>query len=232
MKKLVMAALAATTGLTMAGVTHTAAAQEGVSLSANVALVSDYRFRGFSLSDKDPAIQGGFDVGTDMGFYIGTWGSSIEQFNGAETEIDFYGGYATTVGMFDLDAGVIGYFYPGGTGTDYYEFYGSAGTAVGPLGVSLGVAYVPDQSNVGNTDNLYINLGAEFAVPETPLTLNAGIGRERGAFGKAPGSDKWDWTVGATFAYGNYSFGVAYVDTNLTDREGDATAVVTIGASF
>ncbi|MBL4639835.1 MAG: hypothetical protein JKY57_04830, partial [Kordiimonadaceae bacterium] len=39
-----------------------AAAQDdaGISLSANAALVSDYRFRGVSLSDKDIAIQGGF----------------------------------------------------------------------------------------------------------------------------------------------------------------------------
>ena len=49
-----------------------------VTVSANVALTSDYRFRGVSLSNGDPAIQGGIDVGHDSGFYVGTWASSIE----------------------------------------------------------------------------------------------------------------------------------------------------------
>jgi uncharacterized protein (TIGR02001 family) len=41
--------------------------------SANVALTSDYVFRGVSQTDEDPAIQGGFDVSHDSGLYIGTW---------------------------------------------------------------------------------------------------------------------------------------------------------------
>jgi len=50
----------------------------GISISANAAIVSEYRFRGVGLSGGDPAIQGGIDLGTDVGFYIGTWGSSID----------------------------------------------------------------------------------------------------------------------------------------------------------
>ena len=49
-----------------------------IEVSGNVALVTDYRFRGVSLSAGDPAIQGGIDVSHASGFYIGTWGSSIE----------------------------------------------------------------------------------------------------------------------------------------------------------
>ena len=45
--------------------------------TANVALVSDYRFRGISQSYTDPAIQGGFDYSHASGVYLGTWGSSV-----------------------------------------------------------------------------------------------------------------------------------------------------------
>ena len=46
------------------GVAPSALAQDDespISLSANVAIVTDYRFRGISLSDNDAAIQGGLD---------------------------------------------------------------------------------------------------------------------------------------------------------------------------
>src|SRR3546814_3220400 len=58
------------------------AAASAFDISANVSLTSDYRFRGISLSDKGPAIQGGVDIGHDSGFFGGGWASSI-----ADTEI-------------------------------------------------------------------------------------------------------------------------------------------------
>ena len=48
----------------------------GVTVSGNVALVTDYRFRGVSLSAGDMALQGGIDAATDGGFYVGTWAST------------------------------------------------------------------------------------------------------------------------------------------------------------
>ena len=53
------------------------AASSSITASANVALTTDYRFRGISQSGGDPALQGGFDVAHDSGFYVGTWASSI-----------------------------------------------------------------------------------------------------------------------------------------------------------
>ena len=57
-------------------------------ISANVALVSDYKFRGISQSNENPAIQGGFDYAFNNGFYVGTWGSTVDfdsvgDFNGS-----------------------------------------------------------------------------------------------------------------------------------------------------
>ena len=51
--------------------------------SANIAFATDYRFRGISQTDKDFAIQGGFDYAWDSGFYIGTWASNVDNFSPA-----------------------------------------------------------------------------------------------------------------------------------------------------
>ncbi|MET0180564.1 MAG: TorF family putative porin, partial [Novosphingobium sp.] len=40
--------------------------------------VSDYRFRGYSLSGGDPALQGTINVNHSSGFYVGAWASSLD----------------------------------------------------------------------------------------------------------------------------------------------------------
>ena len=117
-------------------------------ISANVALVSDYRFRGISQSDKNPALQGGLDYAFENGFYLGTWGSSvnfdsIEDFNGS-LKLDVYGGWGTDFGEnSSIDLGYIYYAYPGDDGGldgDYQEFYANYGWR----DLKLGVAYSDD----------------------------------------------------------------------------------------
>ena len=51
----------------------------GLEFSANVALTSDYIFRGISQNESDPAIQGGFDVAHTSGIYAGVWGSNVSE---------------------------------------------------------------------------------------------------------------------------------------------------------
>ena len=68
-KKLLTAAV--TTAI-MAGVGSTQVlAADDFAISGNIALTSDYRFRGISQSNEDPAVQGGFDVSFEPGFYLG-----------------------------------------------------------------------------------------------------------------------------------------------------------------
>ena len=61
MKKLIGVAVAA--GATLMG-----AGAANAEVSANVSFTTDYIFRGVSLSDENPAIQGGFDWSNDS-FY-------------------------------------------------------------------------------------------------------------------------------------------------------------------
>lgn len=99
------------------------AAQEGeavppVTLSGNIAITSDYVFRGLTQNWGDPAIQGGLDVAFPHGFYAGVWGSNVsaKSYSGGSLEADLYAGWKGDLGGFTLQLGAIEYFYPG---TDY-----------------------------------------------------------------------------------------------------------------
>jgi uncharacterized protein (TIGR02001 family) len=89
-------------------------------VTGNLAVVSDYRFRGLSQTfaegfDAAPAIQGGIDYAHSSGWYIGNWDSNVSGNsypNGASLEMDFYGGYRWTIGDVGLDLGTIYYAYP------------------------------------------------------------------------------------------------------------------------
>jgi uncharacterized protein (TIGR02001 family) len=132
MKNLLLASAAAaafTSSLAQAQAPAPAATPEHT-LTGNMAIVSDYRFRGISQTFGEgffvvgPAIQGGIDYSHSSGLYLGTWNSNVSgnQYpNGSSIEMDFYGGWKHAWGDFGLDIGTIYYAYPGGTklpGTD------------------------------------------------------------------------------------------------------------------
>ncbi|MAP48483.1 MAG: hypothetical protein CMH90_03275 [Oceanicaulis sp.] len=220
-------ALAATASLS----TGAAQAQE---VSANVAMTTDYRFRGASLSDEAIAIQGGFDVAFDSGFYAGTWGSSIEPVGNSEIELDLYAGYGGTVGALSYDVGVIGYFYPGAEDVAYAEVYGSLTGTIGLVETTGTIAYAPEQDNLGDDDNLYLNLSGSAPLGESGLSLMAGIGYETGAFGDldGDGDDKVDWTIGVGGSAYGVDWTLAYIDTSEDTDGSDETAVFTISKAF
>ena len=68
-------------------------------LSFNVGVVSDYRFRSVSQTSFKPALQGGVDFAHASGAYIGAWASNvswIKDYVGATdgtSEVDLYLGY-------------------------------------------------------------------------------------------------------------------------------------------
>ena len=207
-----------------------ASAQESTSpfsFSANAAIVTEYRFRGLSLSNHDPAIQGGFDVSHESGLYVGTWGPSIESYAGSEFDMDIYGGYATGIEGLSFDVGLLAYTYPGSKNTYYLEAYSSIGGTAGIVDWTLGAAYVWDQENVGDTDNIYAYLDASVPLGETPFSLSGHLAYEDGAFG----DDKWDWNAGVAYAFEQFSLSVSYVDTNVSGI-GKGAIVGMLSASF
>lgn len=218
-----------------------AVGDSGFELSGNVALVSDYRFRGVSFSDGDIALQGGIDLGHSSGFYLGTWASSISGGTAfGELELDIYGGWSGDVADgVTVDVGLLYYIYPTGDAplvdTDYFEPYASISTSLGPVGATLGVAYAWDQDSLGGGDNLYVYTDFEVGIPDTPFSLTAHLGYTDGVFATDLDGDSIDWGVGVSAALGeNLSIGLNYVDTQGPSVEDftDAGIFVTIGYSM
>jgi uncharacterized protein (TIGR02001 family) len=190
-----------------------------IEVSGNVALTSDYRFRGVSFSGGDFALQGGIDVAHESGVYVGTWASTIDANGGfGEMELDVYGGWSGDVAEgVSVDVGLLYYMYPTedtGADTDYFEPYASVSTTLGPVGATVGVAYAWDQDSLGDQDNLYVYTDFELGVADTPVTLSAHLGYTDGVFATQLDGTSFDWGVGASYAVtDSLSLGVNYVDT-------------------
>lgn len=221
------------------GASHPASAQDEtdesspVTVTGSVAVVSDYRFRGVSLSGGDPALQGGATITHESGFYVGTWGSSIDDggtdFYG-DLELDLFGGWSGNVAEgVGIDIGLLYYAYPtnaAGVDAEYFEPYATVTGTLGPVQAKVGVAYAWEQDSLGGNDNLYLFTKLSAGIPNTPITLNAGLGYTDGAL--APpllagtlDDTGLDWTVGASATVlGNVTIGVAYTGVEGPSIEG------------
>lgn len=234
--------MAATVLAGSAFVAAPAAAQDiGVEISANAAIVSEYRFRGVDLSGGDIAIQGGVDLALPAGFYVGTWGSSIDEttVGYGHTELDVYGGWSSEVAPgVTFDIGGIYYLYPNAPAGDfdYVELYSSIGLEAGPAGVTLGVAYAPKQDSLNNTDNFYIYSDVSVGVPGTPISIDGHLGYTDGFLTYTANSKAWDYSIGASVGLGEtLSLGVAYVGAEGNSAPYnfvDDAVVVSLSASF
>src|SRR5437660_3999983 len=81
-------------------------------------ITSDYNFRGITQSNHKPSVAAYFEprwnVTSNVQFYVGVSGESIDFPNHAASEIDFYGGIRPTFDKLSLDFGFWYYYYPGG----------------------------------------------------------------------------------------------------------------------
>lgn len=188
-------------------------AGRGGDISANVGVVSDYRFRGLSYSDRDPALQGGLDAAFASGWFVGTWASTIANASGANVEIDLYGGYSGEAAGLTYSAAFYGYVYPGGRPENYFELMGTVGKAIGPAQLELQLAYTPDQWN-SDRDNLYVSAAMSVAVPGTPLSAKLRGGRENGSY-----DNKWDWEAGVSYSHRWLTASAFYVGSNYSGAD-------------
>lgn len=203
-----------------------ASAMAAPEISANVALTSDYRFRGISQSNDDIAVQGGFDLAFENGIYIGTWGSSVDFLSGegqgvdGSLELDYYAGWAMeTESGVGIDVGYLYYDYPGDDGLegDFQEVYGSVSFA----SFTFGAAYSDDY--YAETEKFFyyygdysLGLGDNFS-----LDLHLGYNDldEEGGY-LSDGADSYiDYSVGLTATYLAVDWTLAWVGTDLDGEE-------------
>jgi uncharacterized protein (TIGR02001 family) len=220
------------------------------SLTANLTLASQYRYRGIMQTAGNPAIQGGFDFSHESGFYLGNWNSNISWLSdgnskvSAPIEMDFYGGYKGKItGDITFDLGILRYQYPGDypsgvVSPNTTELY--AGVGYGP--VTLKYSYAP--TNLFGFDrsqhSQYVDLTANVDTGFWGLTANAHVGYQY--VRNVDHGSYWDWKLGLTKDFGQgWSVSVAYIDTNA-DRAvysnpqgrymGRATGVASVTKTF
>lgn len=210
-----------------------AQAEEGTwKLSGEIGVVSDYQYRGYSLSGGDWALQGGLTLNAPSGFYATAWSSVIEEYgigsdgDGAKAELDVSVGRAFSAGGLDWDASLQYYGYPDGSDVDYFETILTASRSTGAFTTTVGVEYAPSQDNLGGEDNFYLFLGGDYAPEHWPVSLSAQIGHEDGAFADG----KFDWTVGAARTFGAVTISLNWADSDGPGSEG--TLVGGITAAF
>jgi uncharacterized protein (TIGR02001 family) len=202
-------------------------AEDPVTFSGSVALVSDYTFRGISQTYEDFAIQGGV-TGTvvDPGVYFGFWGSSLDfgeatAADRAVTEVDLLGGWKGSLGgAADADIGVIYYAYPGTGDTYEYNFVELAlglSRAFSDVTAGLKGYWSPDYFAASGS-SFYLNgsLGATAGSVSFAGALGYQWIEENSTFGTP---DYLDYSVGATLSTLGIGLGAALVGTDVDEAD-------------
>ncbi len=225
------ASASALAGLLLAAGATTAMADDsqGPTISGNVTIATDYRFRGISQLDQSPAIQGGFDYAASNGIYVGTWASNVNFSPKGVIEMDYYGGWSGDLtDHTSADVGVLWYNYPKNSGDpdlDYVEVYGKYGF----YGATVGVNYSPDYF-AGTNKFFYV-----FGEYSLPLVENFSLDMHLGwnkfeddksfasfigpAPGKSPGDHYIDYSIGVSTSALGVDLAVSYVGTDLSKGE-------------
>lgn len=237
-----------------------AAAPEVSPVTANVTVTNDYRYRGISQTNYQPAIQGGFDYAHESGLYIGNWNSTINWVsnttnNGikAPLEMDFYGGFKKELIAegFASDFGVLQYYY-NQTGGNYNgmmlnpnttEIYAAQNFTFGPVTGFVKVNY--GLTNIFGVPNsagsFYPDLTANYDTGIWGISLNGHVGYQYVAGQPNSGGpvaqpltnlSYTDWKLGATKDFGGgLSLSASYVSTNANPYWWNTWSSSTTGAA-
>lgn len=213
--------------------TAIAAAASSTSASAQVAvegaLFSDYRVRGYSMSDGHPAASLSLSFDDPSGFYVG--GVAVGTFHDEPEIAGFQAdlGYALRLNpQVTLDAGASrsDYYYAyGGRRLRYTDLY--LGVAIPHL--SARVSYSPDYYRAG-TSTLYAEIeGGIEPAAHWSLSAHAGVFTYFGTRPDFLPSERYDWRIGASRRFGATALHLdmsGRVQAGAARQGTDATALV------
>nr|WP_279089406.1 TorF family putative porin [Comamonas thiooxydans] len=219
-------------------------------LSANVALTTNYKFRG---QDQDasrskavkPALQGGFDYTFgDSGFYVGNWNSSVDWLPGNSLETDFYGGYKFKAADVDWDVGMLTYVYSGNANGNTTEIYGSG--TYGPFTAKyshtvskdyFGWAGAKAGSGLKGRNTGYLQFSySQEVMPKVTLKASVGYTHFSSDIKDLGVPNYVDYSVGGAYDLGDgFSAGAAVTGANKKAYFGDvnkARLILTLSKTF
>lgn len=145
-------------------------------VSTNIAVASDYVWRGVSQTGYGAAVSGGIDYEDESGFYAGTWLSNTSF---GSNEMDLYLGYGGAAGDFGYSATFNYYAYPSAEDSNFAEVLFDFSYSVLSFGFSTTVLSDVDEPGLFVEGDLHYYIGASFDLGN-------------------------DWSLGAT--YGFYDF--------------------------
>lgn len=189
------------------------------SYTGNVAMNSNYIWRGQTQSSDLSAVSGGIDWSHRSGAYIGSWTSSL---GGNDYELDLYGGYGLNAGDIELDFGFINYRYPvtGNIPINFAELYVNATMQ----NYTAGAAFTVSKDGTNKDNDFYFYGAGEF---EMKKDLNLVI--TVGSYNFDDGATKDYFHAQALLKKGDFSFAV---DKNNDDSGAGLDAMrLTIGYS-
>ena len=191
--------------------------------SGNLAISSNYIWRGVSQNANTVAISGGYDVAHTSGLSAGAWLSSAGDGYNSEynTELDLYANYGFKVSNIDLSVGYIAYVYQGGNYANFSEVNVSATYA----GVTAKVSKEISNSSTGSgftNFGYYYELGYTYSIPAVKgldLGLHYGWADNTGSSNNAE-----DYSVSLSYPVAGFVATAAYSNT-------PGSAPITSGAS-
>jgi uncharacterized protein (TIGR02001 family) len=201
----------------------------GFKLSGNVALTTDYVWRGISQTNEQWALQGGFDAEHESGFSIGTWASNVNYTEDntvnaedrANLELDVTVGYSGEMKGISYGVTAARYGYPGVASSlnyDFYEFGLSLGYKL-PQGIDLGFAYDFAPEFFGDVDSAHhykLNAGYSLA---NGIGFSANIGQQLFSDNNKAGDDYLYYGVSTSYNILGFDASVSYSDTDLEDSD-------------
>ena len=202
------AILALACGLACASTVGAADAWTG---EAEAALVTDYRWRGLSLSEESPSLQLEATAWLENGAWASGGVNAVSEALG-DTEIGLGVGYDANFATLDWSIGATGYIYPDGEELDYAELEASVRKDLGPVSLSAGLEYVPEQTHYAEPDT-YVWVG--FGLQISRLHLHAQIGHDNGLI-EADRSTT-DYSLGVGLAFGRYGADLTFVESEAAE---------------
>ena len=188
------------------------------------AIVSDYNFRGYTLSDHKPSISTNLEATYNI-LFAAVNAASVHVPMVSQLQMTNYAGIRPVFGPLTVETGVAYYSYPGSSiDISYPEYYVAPSYALSPkLMVSVNAYYAPNYSRTGAWEN-YDSIAAKYTF-DSGLAISGEFGRQ--SFGTTNATataaaqklpDYTYWNIGFSYIYKALTFDLRYVATTLSKQ--------------